>query len=545
MKNTCLFLLLLCFSSLVAQNTQEADSKITEVVVYLQGAQVTRLASVDLPKGRTDLVLKGLSAKLSNTSIQVSVAEGITILSVNHAIDFMAQQPTEERILKLMESRDDLTDSLLLSKNTQTVYTRERDMILANQNIGGSEKGVDIEQLIKASTFFRERLMEIEALNHALTQQMKEMQQRLNTLSQQLNELNAQKNRPTSTVKVSLSATRAMKTPVQISYNLYQARWEPGYDIRVSDTDKPLNLIYKAKVYQDTDEDWNSVKLTLSTGNPTVSNYKPELHPWHIDFNPPPRPAPKVTGTLSILDDNIELDEELEIADEETIKRLKTRSLKAPGALGKEYVYVEQQQTSTAYNIEIPYTIPANNQGYDVSMLERQLPAQYRYAAVPKLSPNIFLMAQITEQVPSDLLPGEGNLYYQQTYQGKTYFDPLTAQDTLSLSIGREPGIIIKRELLKDLASRNFLGSTQKETRAWEITVRNTKKTDALVILEDQYPVSNAGDLKVSLEESTGAQVNETTGALSWRLNLKPGETQKVKFIYSVKFPKGKTVRLE
>jgi uncharacterized protein (TIGR02231 family) len=545
MKNSFLFLFLLGFNALIAQNTKEAESQITQVVVYLQGAQVTRLASVELPKGRTDVVLKGLSAKMRSNSIQVSVAEGITILSVNHSIDYLVQQPTEQRILRLIQSRDALNDSLLLLRNTQTVYTRERDMILANQNIGGSEKGVDIEQLIKASTFFRERLMEIEALNFALTHQMKEMQQRLNTLSQQLNELNAQKNRPTSTVKVSLSATRAMKAPVQISYNLYQASWEPGYDIRVSDTDHPLNLIYKAKVYQDTDEDWNNVKLTLSTGNPTVSNYKPELHPWHIDILPPPPPPAKVAGILNIVENDVELDEELLIEDAETSKRLKTRTLKAPGALRKEYVNIEQQQTSTAYNIEIPYTIPANNQGYDVSMLERQLPAQYRYAAVPKLSPHIFLMAQITDQVPSDLLPGEVNLYYQQTYQGKTYFDPLTAQDTLSLSIGREPGIIIKRELLKDLASRNFLGSTQKETRAWEITVRNTKKTDALVILEDQYPVSNTSDLKVSLDESSGAQVNETTGALNWRLNLKPGETQKVKFIYSVKFPKGKTVRLE
>ncbi len=543
MKNAFLILFILYFSSLGAQNTKEADSEITQVVVNLQGAQVTRQAWIDLPKGRTDVILKGLTAKMSSNSIQVSVADGVTILSVNHSIDYLEQQPTEQRILTLIQSRDALNDSLTLLKNTQTVYSREREMLLANQNIGGTEKGVDVEQLIKASSFFRQRLMEIEDLNHALSRQLKEMGKRYNDLSLQLNQLNAQKNRPTATVRLSLSTTRPLKTPIQLSYTLSQARWEPYYDIRVKDTDQPLNLIYKAKVYQNTDEDWNNVKLTLSTGNPTVSNYKPELHPWHINFLSPPRP-PAVANRMNIVED-AELDEELVIEDSGTSKRLKTMALKAPRALGQEYVNIEQQQTSTAYNIEIPYTIPANNQGYDVSILERQLPAQYRYAAVPKLSPYIYLMALITEQGPLDLLAGEANLYYQQTFQGKTYFDPLTSEDTLSLSIGREQGIVVKRDLMKDLTTKNFLGSTQKETRAWELTVRNTKKTDALVLLHDQYPISNSGDIKVSLEENSGAEVNETTGDLFWRLNIKSGETLKVKFVYSVRYPKGKTVRLE
>jgi len=43
--------------------------------------------------------------------------------------------------------------------------------------------------------------------------------------------------------------------------------------------------VYKAKVFQETDEDWKDVKLILSTGNPSVSSQKPSLQTWNLYFN--------------------------------------------------------------------------------------------------------------------------------------------------------------------------------------------------------------------------------------------------------------------
>ncbi len=40
--------------------------------------------------------------------------------------------------------------------------------------------------------------------------------------------------------------------------------------MRIRDVNQPLNLFYKAKVFQNTDADSVNVKLILSTGNPNM-----------------------------------------------------------------------------------------------------------------------------------------------------------------------------------------------------------------------------------------------------------------------------------
>lgn len=520
-----------------AQTVKEINSEISDVVVYLNGAQVTRRATINLPSGNSELYFKGITSQLNPNSLQVAAGNNITILSVNHSIDYLEQAKTDTRIEHLIKQRDALQDSIELVQNAQDVFIKEREMLLSNQSIGGDETGVNVEQLIRATDFFRERLSEINESLFANRQTTKKMKERLDKLNRQLNELNARKDRPTSTVKVSVTANRPVNAPVQLTYTVRQARWQPFYDIRVDDTDDPVTLVYKAKVYQNTDEEWKDVNLTLSTGNPSVSNYKPELQPWFLDFQPP-RPL-KSYGTPEA---RMELNEVV-VADKQ--KQEKPLRIRGITSLGPENVTTTQQQTNTAFQIQIPYTIPADNQGYDVAVSDHQVEAGYQYATVPKLSPHVYLLTQITDWSDLNLLPGQANIYFNQTYQGKTQLNPYTSEDTLNISIGRDPAIVVKREQLKDFSSKSFFGNNRKETKAWKITIRNTKNTTANVLVEDQYPVSADSEIKVELEESSEAKVNPVTGILSWELELAPGETKELRLVYSVRYPKNKDLIIE
>jgi uncharacterized protein (TIGR02231 family) len=239
-------------------------------------------------------------------------------------------------------------------------------------------------------------------------------------------------------------------------------------------------------------------------------------------------------------DAKMELSEVMVTAQKEQPMRIRGAS-----SLGRENVTTTQQQTTTAFQINIPYTIPSNNQAYDVAVTDHQIDANYQYATVPKLSPHVYLLARITNWNELDLLPGQANIYFSGTFQGKTHLDPYTPEDTLSVSIGRDPGIIVKRELQKDYSSKSLFGSNRKEVKSWKITVRNAKSTSASVILEDQYPVSANSDIKVDLEESSGANVNPVTGILNWNLQLAPGESRKLNLVYSVRYPKDQNVMIE
>ena len=103
---------------------------------------------------------------------------------------------------------------------------------------------------------------------------------------------------------------------------------------------------------------------------------------------------------------------------------------------------------------------------------------------------------------------------------------------------------MVKREKLIDYSSVKFLGTSKLQKFTYELTVRNTKNEPINIELKDQYPLTTTRDIEVEVIESGGAEVNTDTGVLNWKLTIGAGETQKLRFSYSVKYPKDKQLNL-
>jgi hypothetical protein len=82
-----------------------------------------------------------------------------------------------------------------------------------------------------------------------------------------------------------------------LSYYVPSAGWEPLYDFRVSDIKSPLSMVYNANVYQSTGENWEDVKLTLSSVNPDAGTDRPELSPWLISYRRKAETVTERTGS--------------------------------------------------------------------------------------------------------------------------------------------------------------------------------------------------------------------------------------------------------
>ena len=87
MKKIWLLALLAFFVSqanYAQNNLVPVNSKITNVAVFLSGAQVQRYAeSIDIPQGVSTFVFSGLSSAIETQSIQAKGEGNFTILSVN------------------------------------------------------------------------------------------------------------------------------------------------------------------------------------------------------------------------------------------------------------------------------------------------------------------------------------------------------------------------------------------------------------------------------------------------------------------------------
>lgn len=535
MKNLALtFILLFSITIFVKAEDDKTPvkSEIKEVTVFLSGAQVTRTATATIPVGQTNFVFEGLSQYINPNSIQVKGTGDFTILSVMHQFNYLKTKEKSKEVLVLEDSLESLNTQLLYQQGLIEVYTAERKMIVANQSIGGSNVGLKIEELKAAAEFFRTRLSDIKAKELTVNAKTKTIQDNIKKVTNQLSQLNAKKNIPSSEIVVTVSSKIKTTATFEISYALTGANWYPSYDLRATDTNSPITLNYRASVYQTTGEDWKNVKLTLSTGNPAQKGSKPILTPWYlyiynISYNYP-------SSTPGYVKDK---------SGDEPMKKAEERQVDAQTAAN--FTTVDVNATNFEFEISLPYTIYSDGKTTIVEIQNYTLPATYEYYCAPKLDPTAYLLAKITGWEDYNLLSGYMNLYFEGTYVGKSFLNVKDTKDTLDISLGRDENIVIERKKQKEFTSNQFIGSNRKESYAWEISVRNKKKTPITIVVEDQIPLSTDKQIEVEKGETTNAKYNETTGLISWKLSIKTAETQKFNFSYIVKYPKDKNVYIE
>lgn len=204
-----------------------------------------------------------------------------------------------------------------------------------------------------------------------------------------------------------------------------------------------------------------------------------------------------------------------------------------------------ENQTTVDFEIKTPYTIKSDNKNYTVDMEFYDLPAFYQYYCVPKIDKDAFLIANIVDWEKYNLLEGEANVFFEETYVGKTLMDVRYASDTLEISLGRDKKVSVNREKIKDFTAKQFIGNKKEETRAWKTTVKNNKNQAINMIILDQIPVSTIEEIEVNVQNISNAKQNAETGEIKWEFELKPNDKKEFELKYSVKYPKYRNLIVE
>ena len=194
--------------------------------------------------------------------------------------------------------------------------------------------------------------------------------------------------------------------------------------------------------------------------------------------------------------------------------------------------------SSVEYVITATYNVLSGEEPIDLLIKSDQVPCDYSYHSVPSKCEGAFLTAEITDWHAMDLLPGKANLFLSNSYKGYSAIHPQSTKDTLSISLGQDPEVAIKRTQLRDYYSKKFLSRNAEEKVAYEIAVKNNKSVPITLHVLDQIPVSDNKDIEVSLKEDGAAQYSEKTGFMQWEMNLSPVEAKKWVYRYELKYPK-------
>ena len=712
----CLTLVLLPLFLLAQQ-----DSDITSVIVYLDGAEISRTANITLPEGKSELKFHKLSPYIAESSIQVSGLGDASVLSISYGINYLNKRKQKDSIDILTSRIKNIEHKIHRSYTEIDGFVEELSLMQSNKRLGNETETVSLEKLKTFASYIRERTTSLKAQKKESELKIEEYESEIKDIKLQLKEFNVDEKEETGEIVLKLHSNQTTTLKLGLSYNVNHAGWFPIYDLKAESIDSPLELQYKAHVFQNTGEDWTDINLILSTSDPNTNNIKPVLSPKYLNFisrystynsNRPTKsynykynPLVKtVSGTITSASDglplpgasiiesgttngtqsdfdgnyslttnggnelvysylgydtetlpihssimNVSMNEHFQNLDEVVVTGYATKRSHAVSSVSSESIerktesftralagqiaglnitsssgqpgnasvmlrgvssinhnseplfiidgvpisnpnfenivpediatidvlkneaatsiygsrasngvvviqtkkntnslghIVSQGITNTRFEIDKPYSIPTDGDVTVIEIDKFSVPAKYQYFTAPIVNENVFLTATIGNWEQYNLLPAEANIYFEGSYSGKTNINPAATSDSLTVSLGVDPNIVVKRTQLNNFKKTTFIGSNKVIYNGFDLDIKNNKSTAINLKLVDRIPKSQNKEIKIDDIAHDADVYDEEKGLLEWNLSLKPAEKTKNHFSYSVRFPKYKRVNL-
>lgn len=510
---------------------------ITRATVFPDRAQIFHETSSDIPAGTTIFKLGGLSPYIDAQSIQVKGYGEFTIMAVNHQNNYLENLEELPEIKSVRNQIEALQFKVEDEKAAITVLKEKEAFLVANRGVlVAKETSFSTDQLKNVMDLYTSNMDQVTMTVLKKNRLIKDYEKQIAALQKQISDRTGKQQLPSGEISVSVSSAKPVTGKFSFSYVVSNAGWYPSYDIRVDDITLPVNILYKANVFQSTGTEWKDVKLSFSNASPWIAGDVPQLNPWFIDYYTPPLQGIVLRGAASVRKSDAPVIMEMDAKENAAIKDLEA----VPLTVGKQV-----GETTVTFDVAIPYSIASDGKIQTIEIQRTASPADYKYITIPKLSPLAYLTGEITNWAEQSLQSGEATLYFENSYVGQSFLNVNQLSDSLLISLGTDNSILVKREKQKDFTSRRVLGSNKTEIYSFLTTIRNNKPGTIKIALYDQIPISSNSGINVEATELTGGQLNSGTGLIKWELEIKPQETRRVVLTYSVKYPKERTVILE
>lgn len=550
-------------------NEITVSSEVKKVKLFLTSGEMTHQSTLKLVKGRNKIIFSGVSAYADPQSIQFSMPSSYRLVSFSTEMDFLAAELFNPRIAKLKDSLTILKDQIQLNTDVNSSYQAELAVMNTNRDLKGNNQNITVAQIKEAGEYYRVRTLEINKQLSKLNRESYILNEKIELIRMQLTELNFNENMRSNQVIVLIEVDEALSANCNLSYLVSDCGWAATYDLSATDLNQKINLKYKAKVYNNTGNDWNNVDLTLSTADPKLSASQPILSPWYLTYYEGNAVKWKSTefknqAIQQDVDYRSQVENNLNMAnqraydnymlDEQSLVNTKfarndnewnkIESMKTT----KKAIEIEQIEISeltAEFQIPNKFSCPTDGKAYVVDVKELNLDATFTHVSVPKLDNGAFLLANIVGWQDLDLMPGPTNVYFGGMYVGVSHIDTRNVSDTLALSFGRDSKVMVMRKLKSEMSSKKVVGSSKKETYLYEIAIRNNRNVPVKINVYDQIPVSKNADITVTVDEISMGKKDNETGEVKWEITLQPNEIKSLEIGYTVKYPKDATVVLQ
>ncbi len=541
MRAISLFALLLPWPAFADQIV--AQSTITAVTVYPEGAEITRQVTFNGPAGSHEVLITDLPQGTVAEMIRLTASEGLGLGAYSLRFD-------------RLPPRDELTSPALAAAKAEVEAweAKERDALAALEAINARVQAADAQagflanvtaeggsltpEIIKSlSTMIGAEVLAAKQAALAAKTDLPAAQKALETAQKGLSAareaeaavLTGAEDYAALSVAVTLAAAGEQKMTVQ--HFVENASWSPVYDLMLTRGDTPsLTMKRSVSVYQSSGEDWQGVNLTLSTAQPSAQAAPSDLWPEQRSIVDPVKEAEDYARSAAS-----DMGGMAEPVMEPAVVEAATTAL--VGFEGDTVVYSYPVAVDVANDVE----------DLRLALDEKQFTPQVYAQAVPRRDTTAFLMAKFSNESGEILLPGPAYLMREGVLVGGTNLDPLAPGAEVEIAFGAIEGLRLKRDMpQKATGDRGILStSTQLEEKA-VLEVENLTNETWPVRLLDQVPYSEQEDLEISFEANpppSETDVKGQRGILAWTFDIAAGETKAVNLTHTLRWPEGMELR--
>lgn len=325
---TIFFLLSLFLPGALASEDSEPEaltpeSRITRVHVFDGQALILRRVRVNLPQGRVRVAFPDLPEKLLDQTVRLRLEGASDLRLVDLRVETIVEK--EFRSEEALKAEKELKAAEQELREVTALYLAQMEQKKAVSSVElkpdeGQKPIISIERWKAIFGFVDSSLDTINGRLNSLLGRIDAARRRLEIALTVAERYKSQKETKRKLVVVDLESTRPAEYGLALEYGVNDAGWYPHYRLTVdSRSSRPsVRLTTAAYIYNETGEDWNEAKVSLSTADLTNPSRLPDLKKWTIASVIRPerermarKDGPASSGTSDMMDTEEEADEYL------------------------------------------------------------------------------------------------------------------------------------------------------------------------------------------------------------------------------------------
>jgi uncharacterized protein (TIGR02231 family) len=527
-------------------------SKIDEVTLYGSSALVRREAR--LPGGG-EFVLQGLPFALDKDNVRVRCENGdVANVEVRERV---IDKAPNERVRGLQDRLNAMRRELKVLQDDAAVLQAMREHLqqlmkldLSTHSRDVQDGKTSVETWSASYDFLAKRLADNTS---ALRESQWKLDERLQAIKDvELDLGRLQSKTAVHVFDVMVDVVARGEPLLDVEYFVGGTGWQPSYELRTAKDLSKVELAYRARVWQQTGEDWDGVELNLSTARPQKGAQGPELAPiWLSIWQPSARGPAHRSGN-----DDYLVGASIDAVDAPSSK------LEAKGGIAgsgetmspRPFARVQSEGLSVRFKLARRESIQSREQPTTVLIGSDDLAIQPERYTAPSLDPTVWLRARTKNTSAWTLLPGTAAVFFGADYLGPAEIETVQPGQELTLALGADPGITVTRTQTDDMRKGpGFLSSKRSKIDGWRIHLENHGTVGANadgsvdVIVREVLPrakderigveISRA-DPKPSTDERWKSDADEK-GIQTWIVRVPKSGKSDVVFQTTIEYPKG------